>query len=108
METQTKVVAVQLADGSAMKVRATMLGGYEDVGAFDKLLSFDEVTQTIERLGGALVKTWEKVKPHKASVEFGLEIGVESGTLTTLLASTTGSANLKISLEWEREKPKSG
>jgi hypothetical protein len=41
----------------------------------------------------------EKVKPKKASVEFGLEVAVESGKLTTLLVKGASTANLKITLE---------
>jgi hypothetical protein len=42
-----------------------------------------------------------KVKPKKASVEFSLKVGVESGKLTSLLVKGTGEGNLKITLEWE-------
>jgi hypothetical protein len=47
-----------------------------------------------------LTTALKKVKPKKASVEFGLEVAVESGKLTTLLVKGTGTANLKIALEW--------
>ncbi len=42
-----------------------------------------------------------RVKPTKASVELGLEIGVEAGQLTALLVKGTGKANLKITLQWD-------
>ena len=47
-----------------------------------------------------MLTTLQKVKPRAASVEFGLEIGIESGQLTALLVKGTGTANLKITLEW--------
>jgi hypothetical protein len=104
MESRTEIVPVQLADGTTVKIKASVLGGYEDVGAFDKLLPFEDVTNTIESVAGAMVKTLEKVKPDKASVEFGVEVGVESGALTTFLVQGTGTGNIKVTLEWEREK----
>ena len=42
-----------------------------------------------------------KVKPAKASVELGLEVGLEAGQLTALLVKGSGKANLKITLTWE-------
>lgn len=104
MESRTEIVPVQLADGTTVKIRASMLGGYEDVGAFDKLLPFEDVTNTIERVAGAMAKSFKKIKPDKASVEFGIEVGVESGALTTFLVQGTGTGNITVTLEWEREK----
>ena len=34
----------------------------------------------------------------------GVEVGVESGALTTFLVQGTGTGNIKVTLEWEREK----
>ncbi|MDZ7622552.1 MAG: CU044_2847 family protein [Candidatus Competibacteraceae bacterium] len=98
MSTRQELIPVTLANGSKIRVAATMLGGEEDV-AF-KLLSFDEVTNTIEGIAGSLNAALQKVKPKKASVEFGLEVAVESGALTTLLVKGAGTATLKITLEW--------
>ncbi len=98
MPTRQELVPVKLANGTQIRVAATMLGGEEDV-AF-KLLSFDEVTNTIEGIAGSLNAALQKVKPKKASVEFGLEVAVESGKLTSLLVNSSGTATLKITLEW--------
>ena len=98
MPTRQELVPVKLANGTQIRVAATMLGGEEDV-AF-KLLSFDEVTNTIEGIAGSLNAALQKVKPKKASVEFGLEVAVESGKLTSLLVNGSGTATLKITLEW--------
>ena len=98
MPTRQELVPVKLANGTQIRVAATMLGGEEDV-AF-KLLSFDEVTNTIEGIADSLNAALQKVKPKKASVEFGLEVAVESGKLTSLLVNGSGTATLKITLEW--------
>jgi hypothetical protein len=45
----------------------------------------------------------EQVKPTKASVKYGLEIGIEQGSLVAAIVRGTGKANLEISLEWERK-----
>jgi Trypsin-co-occurring domain 1 len=98
MTTRQAVIPVMLANGTEIRVAATMLGGEENV-AF-KLLSFEEVTNTIEGIADSLNAALQKVKPKKASVEFGLEVAVESGKLTSLLVNGSGTATLKITLEW--------
>jgi hypothetical protein len=98
MEPRQAIVPVQLADGVKMHVEATMLGGEEEV-AF-KILSFKEVTDTIESIAGSMIAVLDKVKPQKAGIEFGVELAVESGQLTALLVKGTGKANLKITLQW--------
>jgi hypothetical protein len=98
MEAKTTMVKSKLEDGTIIYIQATALGGEEYISS--KLLPFNEVTTTIKAIAKSMVETLKEVRPRSASVEFGLEIGVESGALTTLLVKGSGTANLKIVLEW--------
>jgi hypothetical protein len=102
MEPRTKIVTVQLDDGSSVKFIASDLGGSKDVADLEKILPFKEVTDTIEVVAKAVLATLHKATPDKASVEFGVEVGIESGKLTALIVKGTGTANLKITLEWSK------
>ena len=56
----------------------------------------------------AFKRSFDRVKPKKASVEFGVEVGIESGALSALICKGTGTANLRVVLEWssdERHEP---
>ena len=94
----TEIVQTTLENGSIISVEADLLGGEEDV-AFTSL-SFRGVTQAIEGVAESLVKTLNRVKPQRASIELGVAFGIESGALTAVLVKGTGNANLKITLEW--------
>jgi hypothetical protein len=48
------------------------------------------------------------VRPDRGTVEFGIDVGVESGALTALVVKGTGTATLKVTLEWERSDPTGG
>jgi|SRR5215213_52179 len=101
MEQRRNVVPVQTADGSVVQVQVTRLGGTEeDVAITDRLPHFDEVGNAIEGLSKSIASSIEKVKPQKASVEFGIEVAVESGQLTALLVKGSGTANITVTLEW--------
>ena len=98
METRTEIIKTELANGGTLHIQATILGGEEEV--VFALPSFEGVTHAIEGIAQSVVSTLEKVKPQKASVEFGLEVALESGQLTALLVKGSGTSNLKITLEW--------
>ncbi len=102
MDDQTRVVPVKLADGTIVRISATSLGGDEDVANMKQAFSFDQITNTIESVARELSSCVDRVKPEKASVEFGVEIAVESGNLTALIVKGAAKGNLKITLEWER------
>lgn len=98
METRTEIIKAELTNGTIVHIQATTLGGEEEV-AFT-LPSFKGITDAIEGIAESVVTTLQKVKPRKASVEFGLEIALEAGQLTALLVKGSGTSNLTITLEW--------
>jgi Na+/H+-translocating membrane pyrophosphatase len=98
METGSEIIKAELPNGTIVHIQTTTLGGEEEVGF--TLPAFKDVTDAIEGIAESVMTTLRKVKPKKASVEFGLEIALESGQLTALLVKGTGTSNLKITLEW--------
>jgi hypothetical protein len=97
MELQSRIISVELADGTSVKVEATPIG---DRKINFHTRPFSEVTDTIESLSKEIAEALHKVKPDRCSVKFGIEIGIESGKLTALLVKGTSTANLEITLEW--------
>jgi len=97
--TKSPTVRVPLENGTVIYIETEDASGEEKVGIFHPT-SFKEVTDAIEGIADALVATFKKVKPSGASVEFGIDVGIESGHLTTLLVKGTTNATLKITLTW--------
>ncbi len=95
----TEVVPVVLDNGVTVHVEAVSLGGRRKVATLGPQ-RFRELTDAIEGIGGALSESLKRMKPKKASVEFGMEVGLESGKLTALICKGSGKANLKVVLEW--------
>jgi len=95
---KTEIVKAELGNGVIIRIEATSLGGEERIAY--GIPSFKEVTDAVEGIAHAVVTTLKKVKPQQARVEFGVEIGIESGQLTALLVKGTGTANLKIIMQW--------
>jgi Trypsin-co-occurring domain 1 len=92
-------VKVVLENGAVLYIEPeSASSGEERVGI--TLPSFKDVTNAIEGVAEALSESFKKVKPSSATVEFGIEVGMDAGKLTTLLVKGTANATLKITLIW--------
>ena len=103
----TQIVPVTLTDGTIIRIEARDLGGVSKVAAFDNQ-SFKDLTKSIEAIATTFRESLERIEPRKASIEFGIEVGLESGQLTALICKGSGKANIKVALEWSHTPDKDG
>jgi NTP-dependent ternary system trypsin peptidase co-occuring protein len=100
-------VPLRLPNQSLIRVEATFLKrpGDTDVAfsAVEKVLEVSCVQEAIEGIGELVIGALKNLAPRKASAEFAIEVGLESGQLTALWVKGTGKANLKITLEWTND-----
>ncbi len=96
--TRIKPVKVTLDNGTAIYVQAQVVKGEEDIASLSA--SFEKVTQAIEGIAQSLTTAWEKAKPSRASVEFGVEFAYEAGQVLAMFVDGSTTASMKITLEW--------
>ncbi|MDJ0600633.1 MAG: CU044_2847 family protein [Crocosphaera sp.] len=96
-DSKPQQLPVTLPGGTLIKVEVEQTGR-EDV-AFD-VKPFSQVTKALEELTTALAETLQKTKPDRASIKFGLELGIERGELIAIIVKGAGKANLEVTLEW--------
>ena len=112
MEDKVKFVPVTLENGATIKVEASSFDEFIDDSAGETgevvegdvsavLDHLQEVKNAIEGISQTVKSSLDKAKPSKASVQFGLELGYESGQLTAMIVKGQGKANLNITLEWD-------
>ena len=100
METDVVVRRAKAGADQVILVEARTSGDREeDVGARD-LLAFDGVEKSITVISERVMSALKRARPDRASVEFGIDVTVESGALTGLLARGSGAATLKVTLSW--------
>ena len=87
-------------------IEVTLAGGREEVGLLDSI-PMERVMSLVSEVAQAIGESLERVAPTKAGVELGIEFGIQEGKLVGLIARGSGKANLKISLEWDRQPKES-
>ncbi|SFS82843.1 CU044_2847 family protein [Mucilaginibacter polytrichastri] len=100
---ESNIIKVRLDDNTECLFEVTATSGRESVSALDEIFDFQQVKQQIQLLSSSLLEMLKSVSPTKASLEFGIELSVESGKLTSLIVKGSGKGNIKITLEWEKE-----
>lgn len=91
-------------DGTPFAIQVAPLTAKEKDIA-EEPLPFKEVTDSIESIARAVLKTLQRVRPQRASVEFGIEIAASEGRLIAVVVKGDAKANLKITLEWGETLP---
>ena len=90
----------------SLYIEVALRGGRERVGLIESI-PFERVTSILTEIAQGVEGALTQALPKKASVELGVEFGLQEGKLTALIARGTAKANLKITLEWERSAEQS-
>lgn len=103
-EPGTEIVSVRLNENTRLLIEAVSfdvrVGAAPERGVRTLDQAWDDVAQLLQQAGRVLSESLQAIKPTRATVEFGIQLAVESGNLTALLVKGTGSASLKVTLEW--------
>lgn len=100
MKEESEIIKVELSDGTMVNFAITPLPGPRQV-SFRKF-EFKDILKIIEPLSNDLFNSLKKIQPDKIGVEVGLELSVESNTLTALIVKGSAKGNIKVNLEWNK------
>ncbi|MBO3745211.1 hypothetical protein J5X84_03960 [Streptosporangiaceae bacterium NEAU-GS5] len=59
-----------------------------------------DLRETVEGVTQSVAQALRRVQPDEVSVEFGVELAVKTGKLTSVLAEGSGTATIKLTLTW--------
>lgn len=75
--------------------------GRQPVSAISKVFDLSGVKSQVRMVSEEFVSIFNQINVKKTTIEFGIELSVESGQLTSIIVKGAGKANLKVTLEWE-------
>ena len=87
--------------GENVFIEVALEEGREKVGLFEAI-PIEQITTLVGDIAQSIGKGIERAAPTKASIELGVEFGLQEGRLVGLIARGSGKANLKITFEWDR------
>jgi hypothetical protein len=105
----TEIIPIRLSNGTIIRAEVSSIGIEQprerDVAGTPSPTpkEFEAILGAIEGIARSVNNALERIRPREAVVEFGLELAVESGSLTALLVKGTGKGTLKVSLKWVTE-----
>lgn len=92
--------AIRLDNGAVVYIRSSAARSLTLIPT-----DFSAVSPVVEGIASAFVETWKRIKPNKASVEFGLQLEAGTGKLISIFADGKGTAHLTVTLEWAASEP---
>ncbi len=98
-KTMEEIKEVRLKDGSTFCIKVEKQADFHLVGANE--YSFNDACKSLKQIGSEIYEVFQELKPKKGSVEFGVELSITSGKLTSMIVNGNGKANFVIKLEWE-------
>lgn len=106
---QSIFVPVRLDDGTIIRIEAPSTsdaGEGEGYIASVGVPSFEQFTDTVKSMARSIATIWNEVQPSRASVEFSVEVGFETGNITAWLVKGSSKGHLTVTMEWEKESVK--
>ncbi|MFJ9824954.1 CU044_2847 family protein [Streptomyces sp. NPDC101160] len=86
-----------VGDGSAAGGTGDLEGRFED-----RLPDLSGVTAALSSFARQIGDALHRAAPDRATVEFGCQLGLQSGRLTALVVQGSASANLRVTLAWDK------
>lgn len=94
-------IKAELSNGASCLFEIDRIDGRESVSALNKVFNFSQVTDQLKEISQQLSKSFTNLGNSKTILEFGVQVDVESGNLTSMIVRGSANANIKIILEWE-------
>lgn len=96
----SRSVQILLPTGEVVWLEARSAGA-SDVAAVGLVkLDADELRDTVRGLSNTLRGALEELVPDQMQLEFGLELAVKSGKVTSLIAEAGATATIKVTMTW--------
>jgi len=97
----SKAIQVQLPSGDVIWAQVPSDGVSNVSSGTLQRLDMDDLRKTVRGVSESLREALDELTPDQVQIEFGLELAVKTGKLTSMLAEMGATATVKISLTWQ-------
>lgn len=101
----SKVIQVELPSGQVIWARVPVDGASNISDGTLQRLDMEDVRATVRGVSDSLRQAFDDLLPAQVQIEFGLELAIKTGKITSLLAEAGAKATVKIALTWNGDAP---
>lgn len=91
---------VELPTGEKIWARVTAEGPANVSSGVLQRLDIEDLRRTVRGVSSSLRQALDDLTPDQLQVEFGLELSLKAGKLTSMLAEAGATATVKVTLGW--------
>jgi hypothetical protein len=96
----SNLIKLTLFDKESINVESDFRSQERNVSGGEIEENFSKLTPSIISLGKEFSQILEKIQPTKASIEFGVNVGMETSGVIAFITKASANANFKIIMEW--------
>lgn len=98
------LIKLKISDKESISVESDFRIEERNVSGGEIEENFSKITPSIIALGKEFSQILKQIQPTKSSIEFGINVGMETSGVIAFITKASASANFKIKMEWEKEK----
>jgi len=99
----TVPLQVELPTGETIWAKVAVEGPTNVSSGVLQLLDIEDLRRTVRGVSLSLRQALDDLAPEKLEVEFGLELSLKAGKLTSMLAEAGATATVKVTLGWHNQ-----
>ena len=96
----SKPIRVELPTGDVIWARVAVDGPANVSSGTLQRLDVDDLRRTVHGVSQSLREALDDLVPDQLQIEFGLELTLKSGKITSMLAEAGATATVKVALTW--------
>ncbi|WP_328383552.1 hypothetical protein OHQ88_13840 [Micromonospora zamorensis] len=96
----SRSIQVELPTGEVIWAVVAVDGASNVTAGALHRLDIDDLRRTVRGMSASLREAVSDLVPDELQVEFGMELAVKAGKLTSMLAEAGATASVKVTLTW--------
>ncbi|WBB93439.1 CU044_2847 family protein [Verrucosispora sp. WMMC514] len=97
----SRSIQVELPTGEVIWAMVAVDGAANVAANTLRRLDIEDLRRTVRGVSACLREAVDELVPDELQVEFGLELALKAGRLTSVLAEAGATASVKVTLTWK-------
>ena len=98
------LIKLKISDTESIQIESDLRIQERNVSGGERIEEdFSKIAPSIISLGKEFSRILKQIQPTKSSIEFGINVSMETSGVIAFITKASANANFKITMEWEKE-----